>query len=44
MGKRPSPPEHEQHSLKGAFVASLILGGFIAVSWLGAFFVFISRG
>jgi len=35
---------HEEHSLKGTFVSVMLLGGFLAVTWLGVFFLFISRG
>jgi|HigsolmetaAR203D_1030402.scaffolds.fasta_scaffold09240_3 hypothetical protein len=44
MDKRPKAQEHERHSLKGAFVSVLLLGGFIAVSWFGVFLLFMSRG
>lgn len=30
--------------LKGTFAAVLLLGGFIALTWLGVFMLFIHRG
>jgi hypothetical protein len=33
----------EEPSLKGAFVSVLFLGGFIFLSWMGVYYLFISR-
>jgi len=33
----------KQHTLKGTFLSVLLLGGFIALSWLGVFILFINR-
>lgn len=35
---------HEEHSLKGTFVSVMLLGGFLIVTWLGVFMLFIYRG
>lgn len=38
------PGTHEEYSLIGTFVLSvLLLGGFLALAWLSVFFIFISR-
>lgn len=34
---------HEEESLKGTFVAVLLLGGFLALTWLAVFALFIAR-
>lgn len=34
---------HEEASLKGTFVSVMILGGFLALTWLLVFILFISR-
>lgn len=45
MGKERDPLQsHEEHSLRGTFVSVMLLGGFLTVTWLGVFFLFISRG
>jgi|CeladaMinimDraft_18_1061708.scaffolds.fasta_scaffold01391_1 hypothetical protein len=33
----------KNHSLKGTLTSVLLLGGFIALSWLGVYMVFINR-
>jgi hypothetical protein len=33
----------EEHSLKGTFVSVMLLAGFIVLTWLGVFALFISR-
>lgn len=33
----------EEPSLKGAFVSVLMLGSFIFLSWMGVYYLFISR-
>jgi len=33
----------EEPSLKGAFVSVLMLGAFIFVTWMGVYYLFISR-
>jgi hypothetical protein len=33
----------KEHSLKGTLVSVLLLGGFIALSWLGVYILFINR-
>lgn len=35
--------KHEDVSLKGTFVAVLLLGGFLALTWLAVFVLFIAR-
>lgn len=35
--------EAETHSLRGAFTSSMILGALIVLSWLGVFYLFMSR-
>jgi len=39
-----SPKQQDEQSLKGTFVSVMLLGGFIALSWLGIFILFVSRG
>lgn len=34
---------NEEPSLKGAFVSVMLLGSFIALSWLAVFLLYISR-
>jgi hypothetical protein len=34
---------NQEPSLKGTFVSVLLLGGFIAISWIGVFALFIAR-
>ncbi|MEK4406486.1 MULTISPECIES: cytochrome c oxidase subunit 2A [Sporosarcina] len=48
MGKRNSmkhqPNTHEStHSLKGTFIAVMLLGAVILVSWFGFYALFLSR-
>lgn len=33
----------EEHSLKGTFVSVMMLGGFLVLSWLSVFILFIFR-
>ncbi|GIQ62591.1 hypothetical protein PACILC2_11590 [Paenibacillus cisolokensis] len=33
----------EKHSLKGAFASVMLLGGFIALTWIGVYLLFLSR-
>jgi hypothetical protein len=33
----------EEHSLKGTFVSVMLLGGFLVLSWLSVFILFIFR-
>jgi hypothetical protein len=40
----PDGQPHEKESLKGTFVSVMLVGGFIIVTWLAVFFIFISRG
>lgn len=35
--------KREPGGLSGTFVSVLILGAFIAISWIGVFFLFIAR-
>jgi hypothetical protein len=35
--------DKEKDSLKGTFTSVMLLGGFIALSWLGVFILFINR-
>lgn len=35
--------KHEEESLKGTFTAVLLLGGFLALTWLAVFVLFIAR-
>jgi hypothetical protein len=35
--------KHEEVSLKGTFVSVLLLGGFLALTWLLVFILFIAR-
>ncbi|MFC5703895.1 cytochrome c oxidase subunit 2A [Cohnella faecalis] len=45
MSKDRLPSENrEEPSLKGTFVSVLLLAGFIVVTWLAVFFLFVSRG
>ncbi|MFD2192990.1 cytochrome c oxidase subunit 2A [Oceanobacillus bengalensis] len=45
-----SVPKNKKHinenepKLKGTFISVMLLGGFLVVSWIGAFLLFISRG
>ncbi|MFD0869768.1 Uncharacterised protein [Chlamydia abortus] len=39
----PSPVNEEKETLKGTFAAVLMLGGFIALTWLGVFLLYIVR-
>ncbi|GAX88510.1 cytochrome c oxidase subunit 2A [Effusibacillus lacus] len=38
-----SGTEEKEPSLKGTFASVMLLGTFIALSWLGVFFLFLSR-
>jgi len=33
----------EEQSLKGTFVSVMLLGGFLALTWIGVFVLFIAR-
>lgn len=33
----------EEHSLKGTFVSVMLLGGFLVLSWLSVFLLFVFR-
>lgn len=35
--------KHEEVSLKGTFVSVMLLGGFLALTWLAVFVLFIAR-
>ncbi|GAB2694201.1 cytochrome c oxidase subunit 2A [Paenibacillus thermoaerophilus] len=37
-------PGGERESLKGAFAAVMLLGAFIAVTWIGIYVLYIARG
>ena len=39
-----SHERQNEQSLKGTFVSVMLLAGFIALSWLGIFILFVSRG
>lgn len=34
---------HEEPALKGTFVSVLLLGGFLAITWLAVFLLFMAR-
>jgi hypothetical protein len=36
--------KHSDESLKGTFVSVMLLGGFLVVTWVGVFVLFIARG
>lgn len=36
--------KHEEISLKGTFISVMLLGGFLALTWLLVFVLFIARG
>lgn len=40
---KPGQEKHEDVSLKGTFVSVLLLGGFLALTWLAVFVLFIAR-
>lgn len=41
---KPEPQDrHDEASLKGTFVSVMILGGFLALTWLLVFILFIAR-
>lgn len=42
--KKDQTSQEDKHSLKGTFISVLLVGAFIAVSWVGFFFLFLSRG
>lgn len=42
--KHPKTQSQDEQSLKGTFVSVMLLGGFLALTWLGVFFLFITRG
>lgn len=41
--ERKGSPEEKSPSLKGTFVGVLFIGGFILLTWLSIFFLFLSR-
>lgn len=41
--KTAAKEKHEEVNLKGTFVSVLILGGFLALTWLAVFILFIAR-
>lgn len=41
--KLPEQHEQEHGELKGTFVSVMLLGGFIIVTWLGVWILFLSR-
>ncbi|MFC4767090.1 cytochrome c oxidase subunit 2A [Effusibacillus consociatus] len=41
--KHGTTKETESKSLKGAFIAVMTLGALIVLSWLGVFYLFLSR-
>jgi len=42
--RRPADPQgKEQQSLKGTFVSVMLLGAFLAVTWIGVFLLFVAR-
>lgn len=38
------PEEHDEKPLKGTFVSVMLLGAFLALTWLLVFILFIARG
>ena len=42
--QQPGEHEKEEQSLKGTFASVLLLAAFIVASWLGVFYLFLSRG
>ncbi|MFC4596941.1 cytochrome c oxidase subunit 2A [Cohnella hongkongensis] len=36
-------PETREQPLKGAFASVMLLGAFLALSWIGVFILFVSR-
>ncbi|PRX60981.1 cytochrome c oxidase subunit IIa family protein [Cohnella sp. SGD-V74] len=38
-----SEPEKKEQSLKGAFASVMILGAFLAITWIGVFILFVAR-
>ena len=41
--RNPQPEEQHDSSLRGTFASVLLLGGFIALTWLGVFALFLAR-
>ncbi|WP_148302657.1 cytochrome c oxidase subunit 2A [Caldalkalibacillus mannanilyticus] len=41
--KKIQTPIKDEPSLKGAFVSVMLLGGFLVLSWVAVFYLFISR-
>ncbi|NHN30236.1 cytochrome c oxidase subunit 2A [Paenibacillus agricola] len=37
-------PQHSDESLKGTLVSVMLLGGFLVVTWVAIFILFIARG
>ncbi len=38
-----SEPEKKELSLKGAFASVMLLGAFLAITWVGVFILFVAR-
>jgi len=38
-----SAPESKEHSLKGTFASVMLLGAFLAITWIGVFILFVAR-
>ncbi|MFB9277986.1 cytochrome c oxidase subunit 2A [Cohnella cellulosilytica] len=36
-------PERKEQSLKGAFASVMLLGAFLAITWVGVFILFVAR-
>lgn len=43
MSKRNNEHKEEQTSLKGTFVSVMLLGGFLVLTWLLVFLLFMAR-
>jgi len=39
----PSAPEAKEQSLKGTFASVMLLGAFLAATWIGVFILFVAR-
>lgn len=42
--RKPHGSHEEEPPLRGAFVSVMIVGGFILLSWIGVFVLFLNRG
>jgi len=38
-----SAPEAKEPSLKGTFASVMLLGAFLAITWIGVFILFVAR-